>query len=564
MIEFRCPHCDNAIHADERDAGRIGWCRACKKIIIVPAADGSGGWNDLRPAQMFRRLLKLAQYAAGKADEYKLALHDLRGRYERLSTAYEKAIEAEKPDKDEAARAAVLERDLADTERQLEAAQQQCAALTERLEAHASEEAAKREVMDQLASAQEQLRHETQARSLAEEATAEAQSERDRLRAELATIEHERHELRQSVASLRDDIEDLHTSQAANMDTQRLLDEAHALADGREAQIHELRTELAAAQHGLSTFTDMEAQNASLAKEVARADEEVSHLRAALQSLREEDGERRDEISHLRARATEAEALASQVSRTAALQKETALLHEQLSAERSAVENMAAQLSELKAAHESDQERLRAATQARDERDELLEQVRTAEALARETQERDQERLQAAAQAHMERDELLERARAAEALAQAAQEHAQVADSELAALRDETDEAVAQAESSRQQVRDWQTREQDLASALSHLSSEKARLESTIASLQAEVDRLRKERVTASLSPMPLVETPLPDHGMTPGGFGFVPPLDHELEDEAELLPEDTDLPQPGARPIPMLDVLLRFLEEEE
>ncbi len=75
MIEFDCPHCANPFAVPQTLAGREGWCRVCKRLVIVPHADGGGPvWSELPVAEQCARLDRMLQYAAAKADRYKRLL----------------------------------------------------------------------------------------------------------------------------------------------------------------------------------------------------------------------------------------------------------------------------------------------------------------------------------------------------------------------------------------------------------------------------------------------------------------------------------------------------------
>lgn len=80
MIQFNCPHCENAFNVPDELSGRDGWCRVCKRMIIIQAKGFPGpGLNDLPLEERYARLDKLMQYAAGRADNFKLLLSEYRG-----------------------------------------------------------------------------------------------------------------------------------------------------------------------------------------------------------------------------------------------------------------------------------------------------------------------------------------------------------------------------------------------------------------------------------------------------------------------------------------------------
>ncbi|MCF6285722.1 MAG: hypothetical protein L3K26_11080 [Candidatus Hydrogenedentes bacterium] len=71
MIEFNCEHCGKALHLADHYAGRDGWCRVCKQMVIVPRDGRSPRVRELSKEEGFERLQRLLQYAATKADKFK-------------------------------------------------------------------------------------------------------------------------------------------------------------------------------------------------------------------------------------------------------------------------------------------------------------------------------------------------------------------------------------------------------------------------------------------------------------------------------------------------------------
>ena len=69
MIAFDCPYCDNHLEVPDEYAGRDGWCRACKQLIIVPAAgEPVRTLEDVPIEERCVRLERKLKYAATKAD----------------------------------------------------------------------------------------------------------------------------------------------------------------------------------------------------------------------------------------------------------------------------------------------------------------------------------------------------------------------------------------------------------------------------------------------------------------------------------------------------------------
>lgn len=74
MIEFKCQHCGKGLHLNDSYAGRDGWCRVCKRMVIVPGGGPITRVEDLPPEEGYERLQRLLQYAATKADKFKVHL----------------------------------------------------------------------------------------------------------------------------------------------------------------------------------------------------------------------------------------------------------------------------------------------------------------------------------------------------------------------------------------------------------------------------------------------------------------------------------------------------------
>ena len=72
MIEFACPHCQNSLKVADDLAGRDGWCRVCKRWIVIPMGSGKGSPMDsMTVEEKYERLEHMLQYAATKADSLK-------------------------------------------------------------------------------------------------------------------------------------------------------------------------------------------------------------------------------------------------------------------------------------------------------------------------------------------------------------------------------------------------------------------------------------------------------------------------------------------------------------
>ena len=140
MLYFDCPHCGNHLRLEDEFAGRDGWCRACKGMIVAPTPGReTAGIETLSLEIRYNRLYHLFRFAATKADNYKLLLGRLRAQREALTQELAKAVK--------------WRDSMTDLQRQTESMQRQLASQNDELAAAA-------EVRRLLESELEAIRHE--------------------------------------------------------------------------------------------------------------------------------------------------------------------------------------------------------------------------------------------------------------------------------------------------------------------------------------------------------------------------------------------------------------------
>lgn len=96
MIEFKCQHCGKGLHLNDSYAGRDGWCRVCKRMVIVPGGGPESRVEDLPPEEGYERLQRLLQYAATKADKFKVHLSRQVKEQEHTARVEEALLEAQR------------------------------------------------------------------------------------------------------------------------------------------------------------------------------------------------------------------------------------------------------------------------------------------------------------------------------------------------------------------------------------------------------------------------------------------------------------------------------------
>lgn len=88
MIAFDCPNCDNHLRVGDELAGREGWCRQCKSILVVPQATGVPA-RILEGNEKYSAVERLFRAAASKAESYRS-----RAEYAELALARYEGLES--------------------------------------------------------------------------------------------------------------------------------------------------------------------------------------------------------------------------------------------------------------------------------------------------------------------------------------------------------------------------------------------------------------------------------------------------------------------------------------
>ncbi len=96
MMKFDCPHCGQQLVHQEEVAGREGWCRFCKGIIVMPQPGGPCTIPNLSPEQRFAQLTRMFRFAAGVVDEHRQLQAGLRNGEQALAHEIQLRTEAQR------------------------------------------------------------------------------------------------------------------------------------------------------------------------------------------------------------------------------------------------------------------------------------------------------------------------------------------------------------------------------------------------------------------------------------------------------------------------------------
>jgi len=112
MIELTCQHCGALLRMDDSFAGRDGWCRECKQMVIIPSGQRVIRVEDLPPGEAIGRLQHLLSYAARKADQHKQYLAEKAAEDESRAHLEAKVLKAREALAEEQRRSAELSAEL--------------------------------------------------------------------------------------------------------------------------------------------------------------------------------------------------------------------------------------------------------------------------------------------------------------------------------------------------------------------------------------------------------------------------------------------------------------------
>lgn len=287
MIEFKCQHCGKGLHLNDSYAGRDGWCRVCKRMVIVPGGGPITRVEDLPPEEGYERLQRLLQYAATKADKFKVHLARQVKEQEHTARLEEALLEAQRRLSERDATEAKLRQEL---DAMAGVLREKEARLSD-VEGTGGSSAQVSELEWELGTVRADLAIERESR----QSLSMALSERD---ASFAALEQELAEARQSLAKYTA----LEESAAADRVNLHALEGATA---SLKSQLHQVETErdrLAVLLEEGSTGEE------DRALRLMQKDREIDALQAALEEVRarqeETDRSTRDQIVALEAQVT--------------------------------------------------------------------------------------------------------------------------------------------------------------------------------------------------------------------------------------------------------------------
>jgi len=252
MMKFDCPHCGQQLVHSEDVAGREGWCRFCKCILVMPQPGQSAVRQTLTLQQQFAQLERMFRFAAGIVDEHRQLQASLVNGNPGLAKAIQSKTEAERA-------VDQLRKELGRNQLSKTQLETECKRLADALEKTMSDHTAyQTESEKRLAQVKMELKaHENRDGQLLTRVLA---IEEDINRAERIAkesfdeIEQERDQLANSLKSVR---EELDAAREAETALRARINEA----DGRESSIH---------AESLASRADWDAKREELERECKR------------------------------------------------------------------------------------------------------------------------------------------------------------------------------------------------------------------------------------------------------------------------------------------------------
>lgn len=331
MIDFECSQCGNRFRVGDDLAGRHGWCRVCKALIVVPTADAKLPFNKLPAELRVKTLEKLLRHAGIRYEQDRKIM-------ERLQAQLNEA---------EAERAKVTDSSaaLAALEARFDEAQSHIAGLRRELDESA---AARGRADEALRQSERRLEEALQAQArLASEtqdlqyAIADGNAIAARLKEELASLATGDETAQQSkFVELGDELARVQSDMLAARSRQRELEEAKAWLEQRVAALEKesahnrdeaerLRVLAAKANETERDLAAMKAryeeaarsaeesarQIAQTSDRLGRAESEAAHLEEERKQLRQALVNAKEEVDGFERRLADMNRLADQAER---------------------------------------------------------------------------------------------------------------------------------------------------------------------------------------------------------------------------------------------------------
>jgi len=296
MMKFDCPHCGQQLVHQEEVAGREGWCRFCKCILVMPRPGEKAVCQTLTLQDQFAQLERMFRFAAGIVDEHRQLQAGLTNGKQGLAHAIQSRADAERS-------ADALRQEMGrnkTTQAQLEA---ECKRLAGQLDRTMSERVAyQSESEERMAQVKLELKaHEDrdgvfldrvmvieEELNRAEQGAKESFDERDAL---LRSIDALRTQLTQAQATeaalnvrvtQADDRERALETQLQEL--KRTTNDSRSLLESQCKQLTDLYTE----EHGKRTDAEVQIEDAQrLAESIPVLEDELADARTALEAAEE-------------------------------------------------------------------------------------------------------------------------------------------------------------------------------------------------------------------------------------------------------------------------------------
>lgn len=331
MIDFECSQCGNRFRVGDELAGRHGWCRVCKALIVVPTADAKLPFNKLPAELRVKTLEKLLRHAGIRYEQDRKIMGRLQAQL----------AEAE-ADRGKAADTGAA---LATLEARFEEAQAHIAALTRQLEetssARGRSDEALRQTERRLEEAlQAQTRLASESREL-QHAIADGHAASARLKEELASLATGDETAQQAkFVELGDELARVQGDMQASRARQRELEETKVWLEQRVAALekesahnrdeaerlrvlaakaNETERDLAAMkaryEEAARTSEESARQIAETSDRLGRAESEAVHLEEERKQLRQALVNAKEEVDGFERRLADMDRLSDQVDR---------------------------------------------------------------------------------------------------------------------------------------------------------------------------------------------------------------------------------------------------------
>lgn len=294
MISFECAHCGNDFRVEAGLAGRYGWCRVCKGLIIVPGKD-EAPFAEWEPEEKIKKLGSILRQAGLRQERDGRYIRRMRQKMERDEAGDERIVELRETVKELRGRLEMAESHHSEVIAKLEENGADRGVLRDRLERLGADNIKLNEALGESAAELDEVRaanaaaNETIERLRHELATRDGGDSSEAIQAEFDGLAKARDEAARELTLAREEIQELKSAHEEALRVSATHEAAEREAQARaESEAARAKAADDAREEQASTIEQLNAEGERLRQDVAHHEGELETLRKAIIHAKEE------------------------------------------------------------------------------------------------------------------------------------------------------------------------------------------------------------------------------------------------------------------------------------